>query len=69
MKKLNGYLALGLALNATAILSSRYNLLPDFAEGVCVGLGLVLIFRGMLDGSNLIIRLSNFKKNIIKKTP
>lgn len=68
LKKLNNFLSLGLVFNAIWLLSKHFNLLPDFVEGFCLGIGIVLILMGMYAGNHDISKLRNFKKNLLYKT-
>ncbi|MBK1812234.1 hypothetical protein JHL18_16545 [Clostridium sp. YIM B02505] len=67
MKKLNNYINFGLLLNAIGIISSRFNLLPSFTQGVCVGLGLTLILVGIYAENHDLAKLKNYKRNILNK--
>ncbi|MCC3864119.1 hypothetical protein K0040_07300 [Terrisporobacter petrolearius] len=68
MKKLNNYINFGLILNVIGIISNRFNLLPSFIQGLCIGLGLTLIFIGMYDQNYNLDKFRNCKKNILNKT-
>lgn len=67
MKKLNNYINFGLILNVIGIISHRFNLLPSFIQGLCIGLGLTLIFIGMYDQNHNLDKFRNYKKNILNK--
>ncbi|EKY29554.1 hypothetical protein HMPREF0216_00137 [Clostridium celatum DSM 1785] len=41
--------------------------MPDFIEGLCIGLGLVLILVGMLYNTHNISQLKAFKKSLYNK--
>lgn len=47
MEKLNKYHKFGILGVTISLISNRFSLLPDFVEGFCIGLGVVLLFRGM----------------------
>lgn len=67
MKTFNNYTYFGLLLNFIWLISSRFNLLRDFIEGLCIGLGLVLILVGMLYNTHNISQLKAFKKSLYNK--
>lgn len=67
MKTFNNYTYFGLLLNFIWLISSRFNLLTDFIEGLCIGLGLVLILVGMLYNTHNISQLKAFKKSLYNK--
>ena len=67
MKKFNNYIYWGVFLNGIWLLSIRFNLLPDFIEGFCIGLGLVLVFVGMYSEKHDISRLKNYKKTLFNR--
>lgn len=67
MKKLNNYIYWGLFLNGIWILSIRCNLLPDFIEGITVGLGILFILIGMCCEKFDISKVKNYKKNLFKR--
>ena len=62
MKKLNNYINFGLIFNVIGIISNRFNLLPSFIQGLCVGLGLALIFIGMYAQNHNLDKFRNYKK-------
>ena len=62
MKKLNNYINFGLIFNVIGIISNRFNLLPSFIQGLCIGLGLALIFIGMYDQNHNLDKFRNYKK-------
>ena len=66
MKKFNNYICWGLFLNGIFIFSSRFNLLPDFIEGISVGLGLLFILIGISCEKYDISKVRNYKKNLFK---
>jgi hypothetical protein len=68
MRKLNNYTCLGLLLNGLWLFSIPFNLLPDFIEGLCVGLGLTFIFVGLYAEKHNISKLKNYKKALFNKT-
>lgn len=68
MHKFNNYTYLGLLLNGLWIFSISFNLLPDFVEGLCVGLGLTFIFIGMYAEKYNISKLRAYKKALFNKT-
>ncbi|WP_300379431.1 hypothetical protein [Clostridium sp.] len=65
MKKLNNYICWGLLLNAIWIFSNRFNLLPDFFEGLSVGLGVLFIFIGMYSEKYNMSKVEDYKKKAI----
>lgn len=68
VKKMNNYICLGLVLNGIWILSIRFNLLPDFIEGVIVGLGLLFVLIGIYCEKYDISKIKKYKKNLFSKT-
>jgi len=62
VKKLNNYINFGLIFNVIGIISNRFNLLPSFIQGLCVGLGLALIFIGMYAQNHNLDKFRNYKK-------
>jgi hypothetical protein len=67
MKKLNNYICWGVFFNGIWIFSNRFNLLPDFIEGVIVGAGILLILIGMCFEKYDISNVKNYKKNLFKR--
>ncbi|GFP75354.1 hypothetical protein [Clostridium fungisolvens] len=67
MRKLNNYLCVGLLINGIWLISSHFNLLPDFIEGLCVGAGLSLILMGLYAENHDISKLKNYKRTLLKK--
>lgn len=67
MKKFNNYIKFGLIFNVIWIISNRFNLLSSFIQGLCVGLGLTLIFVGIYAQNHNLDKLKNYKKNILNK--
>lgn len=67
MKKSNNYINFGLIFNVIGIISNPFNLLPSFIQGLCVGLGLTLIFIGMYDQNHNLDKFRNYKKSILNE--
>lgn len=67
MKKFNNYTNFGLLFNGIFLLGNHTNLLPEFLKGLCVGLGLILIFIGMYSENHDISKLRSCKKDILNK--
>ena len=67
MKKMNNYICYGLLLNGVWIFSIRFNLLPDFIEGVMVALGLLFVLIGMCYEKYDISKIKNYKKNLFSR--
>ena len=67
MKKLNNYVCFGLLFNGIGLISSRFNLLPDFIEGLCVGVGLTFILIGMYAENHDISVLKKYKKTLFNR--
>ncbi len=67
MKKLNNYIKFGLLFNGVFLLGNCTNLLPEFIKGLCVGLGLTLIFIGMYSENHDISKLKKFKKDTLNR--
>lgn len=66
LKKVSNYFALGILLNGINIISSRFGLLPDIIEGICVGLGITFILIGMVSSKHDISKFRNQKMNFFK---
>jgi hypothetical protein len=67
MKKFNNYVNFGLFFNGIWIISNRFNLLPDLIQGLCAGLGLVLILIGMYAENHEISKLRNYKRILFNR--
>lgn len=67
MKKINNYICWGLLLNGIWMLSIRVNLLPDFIEGLTVGLGIVFILIGICSEKYDLSKVKNYKKKLFKR--
>lgn len=67
MKKFNNYINFGLLFYGIFLLGNCTNLLPEFIKGLCVGLGLILIFIGIYSEKHDISKLRNYKKLLFKK--
>lgn len=67
MKKMNNYICYGLLLNGVWIFSIRFNLLPDFIEGVMVALGLLFVLIGMCYEKYDISKIKNYKKKLFSR--
>jgi hypothetical protein len=68
LKRINNYIALGLLFNGINLFSTRFGLLPDIVEGICVGLGVTFIFIGMLSTKYDISKLRSQKRIFLKNT-
>ena len=66
MKKLNKNLCWGVFLNGKYIISNRFNLLPDFIEGLALGLGILCILLSMCSERYDISKIKNYKKSLLK---
>lgn len=66
MKKTNNYLALGLLFSCISIISATFELLPNFAEGLCVGLGLTFIFMNIIASKYDISKIRKKKISLLK---
>lgn len=64
MKKFTNYLCFGLFLNALYLISNQFDLLPDFIEGLCVGVGLSLILIGIYTENDRISKIRDYKENL-----
>lgn len=67
MKKFNNYINFGLLFNGIFLFGNCTNLLPEFIKGLCVGLGLILIFIGIYSENNDISKLRAYKKSILNR--
>ncbi|MDV4150227.1 hypothetical protein R0131_05185 [Clostridium sp. AL.422] len=64
MRKLNNYICFGLLINVFWIISKQLFQLPEFINGFCVGLAIILILLGAYRENHDINKLKNFKRNI-----
>lgn len=67
LKRIGNYLSLGLLFSCIAITSSSLNLLPEFVEGICVGLGLTFIFMSIISTKYDISKIRNIKMSFLRK--
>ena len=65
MKKFDNYTYCGIFLNLLWLISNRFNLLPDFIEGLFVGLGLTFILIGIYKLQNYVSQLRDYKKKLL----
>lgn len=66
MKRLNNYQLLGLLFTGIYLISIRFRLLPDFVEGFCVGIGIMLTLLGMISYKHDISKFRKSKMNFFK---
>lgn len=67
MKKFNKYLNYGLLFNGIFLLMNGSGIFPEFIKGICIGLGLTLIFIGMYFEKHNRLPLSKYKKKIFNR--
>lgn len=67
MKKFNSYRSLGLLFSMISIISNRFGLLPDIVEGMCLGLGIVLLLMAAYSYNHDMSSFRNRKMSLIKK--
>lgn len=67
MRKLNNYTTFAVVFTGIFIMSNRYNLLPDFIEGLFSGIGILLFLIGMYAYNHDISKLRNCKMNFFKR--
>ena len=65
MRKLNNYIRFGLFIYAFWMVSKRVFQLPEFVNGFCVGLSIVLLLLGAYRENHNINKLKNFKRKVI----
>ena len=65
MSKLNNYIRFGLFIYAFWMVSKRLFQLPEFVNGFCVGLSIVLLLLGAYRENHNINKLKNFKRKVI----
>ncbi|MFU7516657.1 hypothetical protein [Clostridium sp. HCS.1] len=65
MRKLNNYIRFGLFIYAFWMVSKRLFQLPEFVNGFCVGLSIVLLLLGAYRENHNINKLKNFKRKVI----
>lgn len=64
MKKSNNYIYLGLIFNSIFLFSNGIKLFPEFLKGLCVGLGIALIFIGIYSEKHDLSKLKNYKRSL-----
>ncbi len=67
MKKRNIYLNFGILFYVIFLITNNFNLAPEFIKGLCVGLGLILMFIGGYSENHDISKIRNIKKSFLKK--
>lgn len=67
MKKLNNYIYFGVFFNGLWLLSNHLIFLPDFIEGVCVGVGLTFTLIGIYAVNHDISALKKYKKTLFNR--
>lgn len=67
MRKLNNYIRNGLLIYVFSTVSKEFFQLPEFVNGFCVGLSIVLLLLGAYRENHNINKLKNFKRNIFMK--
>lgn len=65
MRKLNNYIRFGLFIYAFWMVFKRLFQLPEFVNGFCVGLSIVLLLLGAYRENHNINKLKNFKRKVI----
>lgn len=65
MRKLNNYIRFGLLIYAFWMISKEFFQLPEFVNGFCVGLSIVLLLLGAYRENHNINKLKNFKRKVI----
>lgn len=65
MRKLNNYIHFGLLIYAFWIVSKEFFQLPEFLNGFCAGLSIVLLLLGAYRENHNINKLKNFKRKVI----
>ncbi len=67
MKKLTNYTYFALFFNELWLLSKCFNLLPNFIEEFCAGLGIILILIAAYSQKQDMSRLKSFKKTLLHR--
>jgi hypothetical protein len=67
MKKPNKHICLGLIFNSIFLFSNEFNIFPEFIKGLCVGLGISLIFIGVYSEKHDLSQLKNYKKSLFNR--
>ncbi|NRD77842.1 hypothetical protein HPT25_10520 [Bacillus sp. BRMEA1] len=68
MKGLNNFYRIGVLIVAIMLLLHLFSIhLPDFIEGLCIGIGIALELIGIYTMKHDISKLRNFKMKIVKK--
>lgn len=67
MKKLNNYICIGLFFNSLWLVSNRFIVLPEFINGLCVGIALSFMLLGIYAENHDISKLKNYKKALFRK--
>lgn len=65
MRKLNNYIHFGLLIYTFWIVSKEFFQLPEFLNGFCAGLSIVLLLLGAYRENHNINKLKNFKRKVI----
>lgn len=65
MRKLNNYIRFGLLIYAFWMISKEFFQLPEFLNGFCAGLSIVLLLLGAYRENHNINKLKNFKRKVI----
>lgn len=65
MRKLNNYIRFGLLIYAFWMISKEFFQLPEFLNGFCAGLSIVLLLLGAYREKHNINKLKNFKRKVI----
>lgn len=67
MKQTNKFIPIGLLFNSIFLLSSHFDILPDFFEGAFVALGLMFLGLGLYSKNHDLKAIREFKLNMFKK--
>lgn len=70
MRKSRKYMCYGLILNSINLLFREFSIsgiLPDFFQGLCLGLALVFLISGLWMESNNMIKVKSFKEKLLMK--
>ena len=67
IRKFSNYTNPGLLFNVIFLFGNYINLLSEFIKGLCIGLGLILIFIGFYSQNHDIYKLEKYKKEILNR--
>ena len=67
MRKLNNHISFGLLIYVFWAISKEFFQLPEFINGFCLGLSIVLMLLGAYRENHDITKIKKFKKDLLLK--